>query len=620
MDFHNNNSRINYFPEVEAPQEIDNFGLAEPTYNFLLKESLREQDHETIHESVWKYLLSLYGGGPEFPRKVISGPSGFYIEIYPVTFEVTFYSGETPTCVTISQNDLIKSVSDYFSLSDSYTIYRVDTEEQIELDPLLRALDYALSGIVRVFLVHIDEDFPIHRTPVLPVFRKEETVEINHEGSWLPYKILETSQFAYIAGSLWNEERLEIRKEEHDKIRKPLKKLLNSESQIRAKGIYNIGNTCYMNSVLQSLNYIPLFSEFFMSLGYAKYIANSAVPLTKRVFTRELSTIFQTLNDSTKDSCMPLSFHKEIMSHCPKIEKSSFRDSYEFFRSVIDSLHHDLHRSGIDRACSTLLYSLDVLSEEHVSQEFWEHIQGIGGSMISDYFVSQIRKTLFCEQCGKGELYFERCFGLTLPIPLEQEKVTLLFKFIPRDNTKLKKFVFNLDKNTKIDQILKKVSKTTGVSEDKLVFAHVKDKMIKRIFHQARDIKSILNYRKYKLYLYEIIRDVQDGEKDGMLTLFTLEDGNWRENLIEGKMIDFYYKSSWYVSKIYTRISREIVIFIYTSKGKLLNIGIESTKIAPFRMHTTNNNEILKIPIIMTTRTEGHFTTFGTPLLLSIGN
>jgi ubiquitin C-terminal hydrolase len=44
--------------------------------------------------------------------------------------------------------------------------------------------------------------------------------------------------------------------------------LQNDEIPLDFTGLDNIGNTCYMNAVLQALLHTPLFKEFFLSKSY----------------------------------------------------------------------------------------------------------------------------------------------------------------------------------------------------------------------------------------------------------------------------------------------------------------------------------------------------------------
>ena len=41
-------------------------------------------------------------------------------------------------------------------------------------------------------------------------------------------------------------------------------------------GLDNIGNTCYMNAVLQPVMHTPLFREFFLSKQYLAYLPKEA--------------------------------------------------------------------------------------------------------------------------------------------------------------------------------------------------------------------------------------------------------------------------------------------------------------------------------------------------------
>lgn len=118
----------------------------------------------------------------------------------------------------------------------------------------------------------------------------------------------------------------------------------------KATGIHNLGNTCYMNAVLQCLSRTPLLSSFFSEGRFTKELNKKNPKSSQGTISAELAVIFKALEDPTED-CVPVSFKKAFTDRYSDFQGNGQQDSHEFLRVLMDFLHEDLSRIKDNENC-----------------------------------------------------------------------------------------------------------------------------------------------------------------------------------------------------------------------------------------------------------------------------
>eukprot|EP00945_MAST-04E_sp_MAST-4E-sp1_P001054 g1054.t1 len=73
----------------DRPGKIDQTDILEEGSDKRLRTDISRQTHYAIiSETIWKYLLSWYGGGPAIPRRVVKDENRLELEMYPITIRV----------------------------------------------------------------------------------------------------------------------------------------------------------------------------------------------------------------------------------------------------------------------------------------------------------------------------------------------------------------------------------------------------------------------------------------------------------------------------------------------------------------------------------------------------
>jgi len=129
-----------------------------------------------------------------------------------------------------------------------------------------------------------------------------------------------------------------------------------SASPKKRLGLKNLGNTCFMNSVLQSLSNIEEFSKVIKTLPslderQAKKNKerrksggqNGALGLDGIILTDELKKVIVALNHGEEKSAIsPDSLFQAIWKVVPRFRGYQQQDAHEFLRYMLDRLHTEL--------------------------------------------------------------------------------------------------------------------------------------------------------------------------------------------------------------------------------------------------------------------------------------
>ncbi|GAB6031994.1 Ubiquitin carboxyl-terminal hydrolase 8 [Chamberlinius hualienensis] len=193
-------------------------------------------------------------------------------------------------------------------------------------------------------------------------------------------------------------------------------------------GLRNLGNTCYMNSVIQSLaNTVPLV-DYFRSGLYREHLNRSGK--FKGILVDEFAAIIQALHVGQYRSIAPKDFRNVISQYDNTFESCEQQDPQEFLNCVIDNLHEELKISKSDQAiesAANLSKSLDdsTLPDDQIAAKSWAMYKMLHNSIITEMFQGQYRSTLKCLHCSKKAVKFDTFMFLSLPIPSGVNRCTL---------------------------------------------------------------------------------------------------------------------------------------------------------------------------------------------------
>nr|CAD7264211.1 unnamed protein product [Timema shepardi] len=189
-----------------------------------------------------------------------------------------------------------------------------------------------------------------------------------------------------------------------------------SEDGAGLVGLRNIGNTCFMNSVIQCLSNTKPLLEYLLSEKHLSDI-NTSVSSMKGALIKAFSQVIQELWKVEHDGVVNTTALKsQIQRFAPRFMGYNQQDAQEFLRYLLEGLHEDVNR--IPCKPKPILTDVDeMLSDHQKAVESWKRYLRMDDSKIVDLFVGQLKSTLRCSSCGHCSITFDPFWDLSLPIP-----------------------------------------------------------------------------------------------------------------------------------------------------------------------------------------------------------
>ncbi len=211
---------------------------------------------------------------------------------------------------------------------------------------------------------------------------------------------------------------------------KNIKDIVKEESNHGLCGLINLGNTCFMNSVIQCLSNTEDLTKYFLldfyqqemnlgnRLGSSGYLVESYSQLIKQLW-----------NDEKKKIIDPTFFISQIIKKLNQYRYNNQQDAHEFLSLFIDNLHEDINRIS-NKPYIELKERQENEDDEKASYRWWKSHRLRENSIISDLFYGQLKSNIKCLKCNRNSITYDPFMFLGLSLPISAFKIKLKFFYM----------------------------------------------------------------------------------------------------------------------------------------------------------------------------------------------
>ncbi|XP_036308136.1 ubiquitin carboxyl-terminal hydrolase 22 isoform X2 [Pipistrellus kuhlii] len=137
--------------------------------------------------------------------------------------------------------------------------------------------------------------------------------------------------------STWEPSKRELELLKHN----PKRRKITSNCTIGLRGLINLGNTCFMNCIVQALTHTPLLRDFFLSDRH-----RCEMPSPSSCLVCEMSSLFQEFYSGHRSPHIPYKLLHLVWTHARHLAGYEQQDAHEFLIAALDVLHR--HCKGDD--------------------------------------------------------------------------------------------------------------------------------------------------------------------------------------------------------------------------------------------------------------------------------
>ncbi|XP_069062290.1 ubiquitin carboxyl-terminal hydrolase 19 isoform X2 [Pleurodeles waltl] len=254
-------------------------------------------------------------------------------------------------------------------------------------------------------------------------------------------------------------------------------------------GLVNLGNTCFMNSVIQSLSNTRELRDFFHDCAFESEI-NHGNPLgTGGRLAIGFAVLLRALWKGTDHAFQPSKLKAIVASKASQFTGYAQHDAQEFMAFLLDGLHEDLNR--IQNKPYTETVDSDGRPDKVVADEAWHRHKMRNDSFIVDLFQGQYKSKLVCPVCSKVSITFDPFLYLPVPLPQKQKVLTVYF-FAKEPHKNPVKFLVSVSKeNSNAAEVLESISHSVRVNPENLRLAEVIKNRFHRLFLPSHSLDAI---------------------------------------------------------------------------------------------------------------------------------
>lgn len=463
--------------QQESPGTIDNSALFQGDGGELKKHLIDGSDYELFPEEAWLHVVRWYGlakNQKPIARKVVS--YGSFVE----QTKVEVYLLELMLC---EHSNLDKALVGQFSKDDTIAC--------LELE-MRRLFNIGQSRSVRLWNRYTTNMYELmtRSTDTLSdvgLYQRQMVIlEVqNTDGSW-PRVAPGSSRYGALSGSSSGQ-------------------ALNGNNHTGSGhtggmcGLANLGNTCFMNSVLQCLSNTPPLCFYFLNNQHLTEL-NMENPLGMRgEIAKAFGNLIHEMWSGKHQSTVPRAFKQQVSRFAPQFSGYQQHDSQEMLTFILDALNEDLNR--VRNKPYIELKDAAGRPDAVVAKEAWLNYRKRNSSIITDLFFGLLKSTVVCPECVKVSVTFDPFCMLQLPLPIKRERSIEICLMPANSLSRPTVYRVNVPKFGCVSDVFVALEKLSQVSREHLLLADIYQNRLRSIYNGTDQLRSISE--KERLFAFE---------------------------------------------------------------------------------------------------------------------
>uniref|UniRef100_A0A914W4D3 Ubiquitin carboxyl-terminal hydrolase n=1 Tax=Plectus sambesii TaxID=2011161 RepID=A0A914W4D3_9BILA len=189
-------------------------------------------------------------------------------------------------------------------------------------------------------------------------------------------------------------------------------------------GLYNQGNTCFMNATLQALSNSPPLREIFANRKFIRHVNRQNRFGTQGVISSVFGALIDSMWSGQYRAINPSQFLATFASSVNRdMGDRRQHDAQEFQIFLLGALHEDLNSVTVRKSIEQKNEGKDLVT---AGREAWRNAHEFSRSPVNDVFQLQAVSILQCSVCHMQSPTFEEMTqGLTLELPDNRRQVSL---------------------------------------------------------------------------------------------------------------------------------------------------------------------------------------------------
>ncbi|WAQ96183.1 UBP31-like protein [Mya arenaria] len=273
-----------------------------------------------------------------------------------------------------------------------------------------------------------------------------------------------------------------------------------------AIGIFNHGNTCFMNTILQCLSNADVFSEYFVQRKYKDVFNNKGlkklVGNVKGEVSDQLGNLLESLWSGAYTAEVSGNFKSIVSKYNAQYKGAAQHDAQEFLLWLLDRVNEEIHQSGKKKAKDLPAKSKKEKIETSIQSNNPEAVLTAAcGFEIFNRFQALYQSSLTCPNCKKFSNTYESYLCLSIPVPQKSTRPVFATVVYLDDNPKQLKIAVEMNVMDTVMDLREKLAHELYVTPKRLVLCQLSDAGFGNTFGDDQPLTDI--HESENVYVFE---------------------------------------------------------------------------------------------------------------------